>query len=118
MTKAFCLAAVLAAVSAGAASAHEMGYDRSTLPPPPYAYGGMGYMDHDHGCRREGLTLLGANAGVTVLGLHLGASGKLHAGIDDGCRGDRYARPEPRFNQYRPARDAYGYSRPETEGRW
>jgi hypothetical protein len=73
-------AGVLAALFAGAASAQ--GYDPG--PRPPYATGayiGLGAGDPD--CS---FTIAGAHAGVTVLGINLGAGARV--GLPGGCAAD------------------------------
>lgn len=72
-----CTAAALALLNAGAASAQA--YDQG--PRPPYATGayiGVGGGDPD--CS---FTIAGAHAGVTVLGINIGAGARI--GVPTGC---------------------------------
>lgn len=101
-------AAALVLLSTGAAQAQ--GYDSG--PRPAYAAAG-GYYGGDGDCR---FTLAGAHAGVTVLGINLGAGARLSLPI--GCGYDAaqvayaapqpYAPPQPYYppQGYAPA---YGY---------
>ena len=95
------VAAVMLAAFAGAANAqpgygYGQGYDQGygELPPPPYQEVGGA---EPAACERDNFTLLGAHAGVTVLGLDLGASAHLGVPVDGDC-GQSYAQPayEPR----------------------
>lgn len=100
MNRLLCMATAVAALVAGAAQAQPYGYAGGgyvggELPAPAYAYAGYGgapqggySQAYDEGdC--DGFTVLGAHAGVTVLGLNLGAGAHLGAG-DDGCHGHRH----------------------------
>jgi hypothetical protein len=75
--------AAAAAFTGGAANAHPAGYGGGYLPPPPYAYA-PGY-DNDTRvevkCSSHALELLGARAGVTVLGVDLDGSANLRLGL-------------------------------------
>lgn len=71
----------LAASTAMAGAAHAQAYDG-----PRPAYAAAGWSDDD-GCRGGRFTLAGAHAGVTVLGVDVGASAGLHVGLHDRCRG-------------------------------
>jgi hypothetical protein len=96
MNRLLCIAtAAVAALVAGGAQAQPYGYAGGSyvggeLPAPAYAYAGYGAppqggysQAYDEGdC--DSFTLLGAHAGVTVLGLNLGAGTHLGVG-DDGC---------------------------------
>ena len=94
-------AAVMLTGGAGAAQAQAYYGD---LPPPPYAYAGGGYAGGYGGCRQDRFTLLGARAGVTVLGVDLGASAHLGVPVDGACGGYAPAfQPRP----YAPAPMAY-----------
>ena len=75
MNKLLLIGLTVMLATSGAAQAQGYG------PRPAYAEGGYG-----DGCERA-VTLAGAHAGVTVLGLSVGGSGELHAGIPGGCRG-------------------------------
>lgn len=111
-------AAVSTLAGGAAAQAHEHG--EGYLPPPPYASEARVYHHRDGGDER-GFPLLGANAGVTVLGIHLGASGKLRIGLDEDLyerhhryyAAERYAAPAPApvYGGYGAAPGA-GYSGP------
>ena len=96
---------------AGAGAAQAQGYYGGELPPLPYAYagggyGGEGYGGGGGGCGQDRFTLLGAHAGVTVLGVDLGASAHLGVPVDEECGGGAPAfQPRP----YAPAPMAYGY---------
>jgi hypothetical protein len=97
MNRLLCIAAAaVAALVAGSAQAQPYGYAGGgyvggELPAPAYAYAGYGAppqggysQAYDEGdC--DSFTLLGAHAGVTVLGLNLGAGTHLGVG-DGGCR--------------------------------
>ena len=102
------LAVAVAALTgaAGAAQAQpEYGYGQ--LPPAPYQEVGGGY---EGGCNRENFTLLGAHAGVTVLGVDLGASAHLGVPVDEGCGG--YAAPAYAPRPYAPPEQPANYGPP------
>lgn len=89
MIKVLTLAAAAAAAlaSGGAAQAHESGahaygYNRVNLPAPAYAYDGRSYTVYERPANK-GFPLVGANAGVTVLGVHLGGEAKIRLGLDE-----------------------------------
>ena len=107
-----------ALLGGSAATAHDYGY-------PPGGYGSFGYGGYDSGTpayasggagygyapyRPRGFTLLGARAGVTVLGIDVDASAKLKVGASGWSGGHRgYAPPPPalraaRAGGVRPAR--------------
>ncbi len=78
-------AAVMLAGASGAAQAQGY-YGGGDLPPPPYAYAGVGYGGgYGGGCGRDRFTLVGAHAGVTVLGVDLGAGAGLSVPTDGAC---------------------------------
>lgn len=96
-----------AAAAAGAANAQaSYGYG----PTPAYAAGGESYAPYDTYNRSSpGFTLVGARAGVTVLGINLdgGAGVRLSAGEGGGYRHHHerpvaYAPPPPPPPQYAP----------------
>lgn len=94
--KSVLLAAATAAVLAGgAAQAHGYGghggYDRPNLPAPPYAQDGRSYAAYER-VPSKGFPLVGADAGVTVLGVHVGGSAKIRIGLDEELREKRYRR--------------------------
>ncbi len=103
-------AAAAALMLAGAAQAQPY-YGEGDLPPPPYAYVRTGH--GGGGCHEDHFTLLGAHAGVTVLGVDLGASAHLGVPYERGCGGGyaeeivprAYAPPPP--VQYAPPSYAY-----------
>ena len=78
--------AAAAAFTGGAAQAHPgahgEGYGRGYLPPPPYA-AAPEYAETkvEVKCSRHALELLGARAGVTVLGVDLDGSAGLRLGL-------------------------------------
>ena len=80
MKTALIATAAAATLVGGAAQAH--GYDRADLPPPPYAQDGHAYALGGHG-HNKGFPLVGADAGVTVLGVRLGGSAKIRIGLDE-----------------------------------
>jgi hypothetical protein len=107
-------AAVLIA-GAGAASAQPY-YGYGELPPAPYQVEGGGYYGGS-GCGGDRFTLLGAHAGVTVLGVDLGAGAGLSVPTGGYCGGEAqsfepraYAPPPPAPAAYAPP--AYGYAPP------
>lgn len=121
MIKALTLAAATAAtLFGGAAQAHGYGHDRSDLPPPPYANDGRSYSTYER-VPSKGFPLLGADAGVTVLGVHVGGSAKIRVGLDEELRGKRYRRVKVQSSYAPPA---YGYDRAPAPacdpscGRW
>ena len=82
---------VLALMAGGASAQPEYGYGQ--LPPPPYAYsGGYGEATPSSCGGGDGFTLLGAHAGVTVLGVDLGASAHLGVPAGSACEA-----PPPAF---------------------
>lgn len=95
-----------AAATTGAAQAQVYG------PGPRPAYAAGGWNDADEGCGSR-LTLLGGHAGVTVLGVDVGASAGLHVGLHDRCGGRHSARRRPEPAEYGPPEEAYG---PQTYG--
>ena len=81
----FLAASAAAAMLGGAGGAQAQGYYASgDLPPPPYAYVGVGY---GGGCRSDRFTLVGAHAGVTVLGVDLSGAAALSVPVDEYCGG-------------------------------
>ena len=104
-------AAVLLAGLAGSAQAQPgYGYseDYGQLPPPPYQeFGGGGQAT----CGRDHFTLLGAHAGVTVLGLDAGVSAHLGVPLDEDC-GQGYAQPTYEPRPYAPPEQPAGYGPP------
>lgn len=121
MIKALALAATVATLFGGAAQAHGYGGgDRSYLPPPPYANDGRSYSTYER-APSKGFPLLGADAGVTVLGVHVGGSAKIRVGLDEELREKRYRRVKVQ-PAYAPP-PAYGYGAPapacdQSCGRW
>lgn len=107
MIKALSLAAMTATTLAGgAAQAHGYGGgDRGYLPSPPYANDGRSYTGYER-VPSKGFPLLGADAGVTVLGLHVGGSAKIRVGLDEELREKRYRRVKVQPSYAPPA---YGY---------
>ena len=108
------VAASAAAISllAGAASAQPY-YGYGQLPPAPYVEAG-GYQGGGYGgaCNGgQGFTLLGARAGVTVLGFDLGADAHFNAPAID-CGGGEA--PAPAFAPAPPAPppEPMGYGSP------
>ncbi len=101
-------AALMLAGMGGAAQAQSY-YGQGDLPPPPYAYAGGGYDagyggGRGGGCGQDRFTLVGAHAGVTVLGVDLGAGAGLSVPTDGYCGGGAPAfQPRP----YAPAPMAY-----------
>ena len=59
------------------------------------------------GCRQDRFTLVGARAGVTVLGVDLGGSAHLSVPVDSECGGGPAFEPRPYAPP--PAPMAYGY---------
>ncbi|WP_158915954.1 hypothetical protein [Caulobacter sp. S45] len=111
MNKLFCIATAAAALVAGGAQAQPYGYAGGYLPAPAYAYAGYngggqggGYSQaYDEG-NCDSFTIVGAHAGVTVLGLNAGAGAHLGVG-DDACRGHHHSRIQftpPPAPQYAP----------------
>ena len=97
-------AAFLLTGAAGAAQA-QPSYGKGDLPPPPYIYVGDVY----GGCRsHDEFTLLGAHAGVTVLGLDLGASAHFGVPVESGCEGGSAPVFVPRPYAPPPVPMAYG----------
>ncbi len=98
-----------ACAGAGAASAQAYGYG-GYGPTPAYAARGESYAPYDTYNRgRPGFTLVGARAGVTVLGVNLdgGAGVRLSAGDGGGYRhhhegAPSYAPPPPPPPEYPP----------------
>ena len=105
-------AAMLAGV-AGVAQAQPGygGYGYGEPPPPPYQEVGGG---PPAACGRDNFTLLGAHAGVTVLGLDLGASAHLGVPVDGDC-GQGAAAPAYEPRPYAPPEPA-GYAPPPEYG--
>ncbi len=119
-------ATVLLAGAAGSASAQpEYGYGE--LPPAPYQQvGGYG----GGSCERESFTLLGAHAGLTVLGVDLDAGARLGVPYDSGCSGGYqggsfqprpeappegpppYGYPQQGYGQQGYEQQGYGYAPP------
>ena len=104
-------AAVMLAATAGAAQAqpgYGYGEGYGELPPPPYQeVGGAGAIV----CGRDNFTLLGAHAGVTVLGLDLGASAHLGVPVDGDCS-QVYAQPAYEPRPLAPPEPPQGYGPP------
>ena len=76
-----------ALLAGGAAQAHGYGYDGGQ---PAYASGGYGYAPY----ARRGFPLLGARAGITVLGIDLDADASLRIGASGwGGGGGGYRQP-------------------------
>jgi hypothetical protein len=87
------LAAAAALTMLAAGAAHAGDYGR-----PPYASGAYGYAGYDGGgC--GGFTLAGAHAGVTVLGINVGAraQARIGGGCEGGSGGAAYAAPQPAY---------------------
>lgn len=115
MNRLIFIATAAAALIAGGAQAQPYGYagggyEGGQLPAPAYAYAGYGgppqggySQAYDEGdC--DSFTLLGAHAGVTVLGLNAGAGTHLGVG-DDGCHrhhGHHIQYTPPPAPQYAP----------------
>ncbi len=97
--KILALAASGALLAAGAAHAGDYGA-------PPYSAGG--YAGYDGGgC--EGFTIVGAHAGVTVLGINVGAGGRARIGGD--CAGYSGAAYTPPLQPYpQPVYQDQGYA--------
>ena len=117
MIKALVLAASAATLFGGAAQAHGYGHDRADLPPPPYAQDGRTYSTYER-VPSKGFPLLGADAGVTVLGLHLGGSAKIRLGVDEELREKRYRRVKVRLDAAAPAYVAAPPAPCCERGRW
>jgi hypothetical protein len=78
------IGALAAAVSGAGAQAHPAGpYAPSYLPPAPYAAAGYGYTEVR--CKEHSLRLLGARAGVTVVGLDADLDANLRVGAGKRC---------------------------------
>jgi hypothetical protein len=111
----FATAAAAAALLGGAASASAQpayGYGYGDLPPAPYAEAGAPPVV-GASCGSNHFTIVGARAGVTVLGFDVGGSAHFSAPVDSGCWGGgegvayparAYAPPPP------PPQPAYGYA--------
>ncbi len=95
-----CLAAAAAISMLAAGAAHAGDYGGT----PPYESAAYGYAGYDSGC--GGFTLAGVRAGVTVLGVNLGAG--VRASLGGGCGrhidggGAVYASPAPVYQQGYP----------------
>ena len=122
-------AAAVLATGAGAASAQPY-YGYGQLPPAPYQVYGGGYYGGGGGCGGDRFTLLGAHAGVTVLGVDFGGGLGISVPYGDYCgaaQQESYAPrpyapvesppaaygPPPAYPQYAPQSyapaPAYGY---------
>ena len=105
-------AATVLLAGAGAASAQPY-YGYGELPPPPYQEIGRSYAG---GCGGDRFTLLGAHAGVTVLGVDLDAGAGLSVPTGGYCGGEvesfepRPYAPPPAPMAYAPP--AYAYAPP------
>ena len=81
--------------------------------PPPYAYADGGYGGGGYGggggCGQDHFTLLGAHAGVTVLGVDLGASAHLGVPVDSECGGGSPVFVPRPYAPPPPAPMTYGY---------
>ncbi len=116
----------LALAGGGSLAQAQPEYPEGYLPPPPYAYQqgnrDEGYRDEGYyaagSCGGGSFTLLGANAGVTVLGVDLGAGAHLGVPTGGGCGeqgGGRFvarphAPPPADFGDEGPP--GYGYGPP------
>ena len=118
-------AAAATLMLAGAAQAHPY-YDQGELPPPPYGYA---QVNSGGGCHTDHFTLLGAHAGVTVLGVDLGASAHLGVPVERSCGGGSeviapraYAPPPPMPYSPPPyayqGEPGYGYAPPPRPMAW
>ncbi len=106
-------ATVLLAGSAGSASAQpEYGYGQ--LPPAPYQEAG-GY-GGGSSCGRGSFTLIGAHAGVTVLGVDLDAGARLGVPYDSGCSGGGYEAQQYQPRPQAPQQGPVGYGGPPPYG--
>ena len=130
MNRLFCIATAAAALVAGGANAQPYGYGGGYgggytggyLPAPAYAYAGYGQETgggYEQGGSQDcdGFTLLGAHAGVTVLGVNAGIGARLGVG-DEACRGGgrpvQYApaAPPPQQPEYAPQFPPPQYAQP------
>jgi hypothetical protein len=91
--KSMMVAAVVLAAPAAGASAQGYGYGP---PPPPYAYAGGGGAPAQT-CDDAGFTIVGAHAGVTVLGFGLNGGARFTAPTDCGGAGYGYGEGQPQF---------------------
>jgi hypothetical protein len=87
------IGALAAALAGSEVQAHPAAYGPSYLPPAPYAAAGYGYTDVQ--CKRHSLRLLGARAGVTVLGLDADLDTTLRVGAGERCRRTVVYAPPP-----------------------
>jgi hypothetical protein len=89
-------AVALAAPAAGASAQGYYGYDAPPPPPPPYA----AYADVDgpaQACDDHGFTIVGAHAGVTVLGFGLNGGARFTAPSDCGHHHHHRGEGAPQF---------------------
>ena len=110
-------AAVAMSLLASAANAQPY-YGYGQLPPAPYVEQG-GYQGGGGGCGGgEGFTLLGARAGVTVLGFDLGADTHFNAPSFNACGGGGggYAQPSYAPAPPAPPPEPMGYAPPPSYG--
>ena len=99
-TKILAFAAAMTMLAGAASAAQAQSYDGT----PPYASGGYGYGGGD--C--EGFTIAGVHAGVTVLGVNVGAGGRARIGGDCRGGGGGYA-PAPVYQGGAYQGAGYGY---------
>jgi hypothetical protein len=99
-SKILSLAAAIALLAGGAA--HAQAYDGT----PPYAAGGYGGYGDGGDC--QGFTIAGVHAGVTVLGVNVGAGGRARIGGDCRGGGQAYA-PQPAYQGGGYQGAGYGY---------
>lgn len=106
-----------AALAAPAAGASAQAYE-GDAPPPPYAY--TGERAPAPACDDRGFTIVGAHAGVTVLGFGLNGGARFTAPADCGGYGDGQDAPRFAPRPYAPpmayAPQGYGQQRWGQQG--
>lgn len=122
MNKFFWMISTAALFAAGAAHAQGYGYEGGYLPPPAYAYYGAPTGGYGGGCG-DRFTIVGAHAGVTVLGIDVGGGAGVSVGgycnQGGGYAPQAYAPPQPVYQPapqpvYQPAPPPMYYPAPQA----